>query len=48
MPPLVRSDRACSRTLALDAEEADSPRDEAIDAESTRPGEDDPNEDQRV
>ena len=37
-----------SGTLALDAEEADSRRDEAIDAVSTRPGEDQPNEDQDV
>jgi hypothetical protein len=38
----------CSGTLALDGEEAGSPRDEAIDAVSTRPREDQPNEDQRV
>jgi hypothetical protein len=38
----------CSGTLALDAEEAGSPRDEAIDAVSTRPREDQPNEDQNV
>jgi hypothetical protein len=38
----------CSGTLALDAEKADSPRDEAIDAVSTRPREDQPNEDQNV
>jgi len=35
-------------TLALDAEHAGSPRDEAIDAVSTGPREDQPNEDQRV
>jgi hypothetical protein len=35
-------------TLALDAEEAGSPRDDAIDAVSTGPREDQPNEDQCV
>jgi hypothetical protein len=34
--------------LAVDAGHAGSPRDQAIDAVSTRPGEDQPNEDQRV
>jgi hypothetical protein len=38
----------CSGTLALDAEDPDSPSDEAIDAVSTRPREDQPNEDQNV
>jgi hypothetical protein len=38
----------CSGTLALDAEEANSQRDEAIDAISARSREDQPNEDQHV
>ncbi len=37
----------CLPTLALDAEYG-SPRDKAIDAVSTRPREDQPNENQRV
>jgi len=36
------------RILAVDAEHAGSPRDEAVDAVSARPGEDQPNEDQYV
>ncbi len=45
---LTSSSVALHGTLALDAEKADSPRDEAIDAVSTRPREDQPNEDQNV
>jgi hypothetical protein len=46
--PDLQHSRLVTETLALDAEHAGSPRDEAIDAVSTRPREDQPNEDQRV
>jgi hypothetical protein len=36
------------RDTSADPEEANSPRDEAIDAVSTRPGEDQPNEDESI